>query len=608
MPEDVKPSEEERSLRTLAELFLIAASRDKSAQLMHKVDGEYRPVPSHDFADGVRRLAKALQDRGIEPGDRIALMADNGPHWPTVDFATLSSGAVTVPIYPTLTPEESAYIAQDSGARIVFAHQTHQLEGLLDHGADLPNVELFVLIEGDPGTDDPKVTTFDALIAKGDGYDAEALDARARAVSPEDLASFVYTSGTTGKPKGVMLTHGNFCSNIVAGLEHLDFKSEYTTLSFLPLSHVFERTIDYCYFYLGCTIAYAESVQTVAQNFQEVRPHSFVSVPRVYEKVLAKVHEGVAASSGLKQKIFHWAVETAREALPYRLEQEHPPGWLGLKLALADGLVFSKIKERLGGRFEFAFSGGAPLGQDVAEFFWGAGIPIYEGYGLTETSPVLTANGPGAVKMGTVGRAIPGVQLEIAEDGEILASGPNIMKGYYNLPEATAEVLDSDGWFHTGDIGEIDEDGFLRITDRKKELIVNAYGKNIAPAQVENQLKSSRYIAQAVVIGDRRKFLAALLVPDFEVLKGWASDKSPDTSDIETLLQQPPVRELFGQEVERANQELAKYERVRAWELLPQEMTQETGELTPTQKVKRRVVYERYADLIDSLYEKAENR
>jgi len=600
-------SEEAKSVDTLAQLFLVVASRSQEAQLMHKVEGEYRSISSQQFADGVRKVAKALQDLGVEPGDRVALMADNGPHWPTVDFATLISGAVTVPIYPSLTPEESTYIAHDSGAKIVFAHQRHQLEGLLDHADELPAVTHFVLIEGDlGGIDHPKVMTFAEVQTRGEGYDAAAQDDTARAVQADDLASFVYTSGTTGKPKGVMLSHGNFASNITTSLDLLQIQGEFTTLSFLPLSHVFERTIDYCYFLQGCAIAYAESVQTVAQNFQEIRPHMFVSVPRVYEKVLAKVHEGVAASSGLKQKIFHWAVDVGREALPWRLRGEHPPGWLGLQLALADGLVFGKIKARLGGRFQFAFSGGAPLGQDVAEFFWGAGIPIYEGYGLTETSPVLTVNPPGKVKLGTVGPAIPGVELRIAEDGEILARGPNIMQGYYNRPADTEEVLEADGWFHTGDIGEIDEDGYLRITDRKKELIVNAYGKNIAPAQVENQLKSSRYIAQAVVIGDRRKFLSALLVPDFEVLANWARGRGLDVSDHRVLLQESAVRQLIADEVEEANQTLAKYERVRAWRLLPEEMTQESGELTPTQKVKRRVVHDKYADLIDAMYEDAD--
>lgn len=595
------------SIETLNDLFRETASLDKDAHLMHKVKGEYRSVPTSEFVDRVRRVAKALQDAGIEPGDRVGLMADNGPHWPTVDFATLLSGAVTVPIYPTLTAEQSSYIAGDSGAKVVFTENREQLDGLLEHLGELPDLEALVLIRGDGAAHD-RTHTWEEILDRGEGYDAEAQDRKAAEVGPDDLASLVYTSGTTGQPKGVMLTHGNFASNIVASLELLDIQSRFTALSFLPLSHVFERMIDYCYFYRGCTIAYAESVQTVAENLQEVRPHMFVSVPRVYEKVLAKVHEQVASGSAVKQRIFGWAQEVAREALPHRLRQEHPPGWLGLKTALADGLVFGKIKDRLGGRFEFAFSGGAPLGQDVAEFFWGAGIPIYEGYGLTETSPVLTANSPGAVKLGTVGRAISNVEIEIAEDGEIKARGPNIMKGYFNRPEETAEVLDDDGWFYTGDIGELDEDGYLEITDRKKQIIVNAYGKNIAPAPIENQLKSSRYIGQAMVVGDKRKFLAALLVPDLEMLSSWAEREGLDTSDLEALLDHERVRELIAREVEEVNEELAKYEKVRAWELLHEEWTQESGELTPTQKVKRRVIRDRYGDVIDRMYERAEAR
>ena len=378
-------------------------------------------------------------------------------------------------------------------------------------------------------------------------------------------------------------------------------------LSFLPLSHSFERTVDYMYFYQGTTIAYAESVKAVPQNLQEINPHVFVSVPRVYEKVMAKVRESVASSPPLKQKIFHWAEAVAKRSLPYRIQDRTPGGFLGLKLMLADKLVFSKIKQRLGDRFVFAVSGGAPLAPDLAEFFWGMGIRIYEGYGLSETSPVLCLNTPGSVKPGTVGPAIPGVELRIAEDGEILARGPNIMKGYFNMPEATAKAIDEEGWFRTGDIGEIDDDGFLKITDRKKELIVNAYGKNVAPAPIENRLKSSAYIGQAIVIGDRRKILAALLVPDFDALTVWANQNGLGASDIPTLLEEPSVRGLFETEVEKANQELARYEQIRLWELLPEEFTIEGGELTPTQKIKRRVIYKKYTELIDNLYEAAES-
>ena len=592
------------SVTTLSELFLKAASYSKPDCLQSKVGGTYQPISTAELVDRVRRLAKALLGLGLASGDRVALMSENGPHWPTVDFATLCSGGVLVPIYPTLLPDQAAYIANDCGAKIVFAETAAHLEGLLAHAGELPQVRQFVLIKGD--STDPRVTTLAVLLEQGTGYDAADFERRARAVRPDDLATFIYTSGTTGTPKGVMLTHNNIASNVTAGVSLMRLEAGYTTLSFLPLSHSFERTVDYCYFLAGCSIAYAESVAAVAQNMQEVKPHVFVSVPRVYEKFYARVQEGVAAGSPIKQKLFAWAVAKGREAISWRLKRQKPPGMLGFQLAVADKLVFSKIHQRLGGRFEFAISGGAPLARDLAEFFWGAGVPIFEGYGLSETSPVISLNTADAVKMGTVGRPIPGVEVTIAADGEILARGPNIMKGYWNMPKETAETIDAEGWFHTGDIGEIDADGFLRITDRKKELIINAYGKNVAPAPIENSLKSSRYIGQAVVIGDRRKFLAALLVPDFDALKGWAERQSLGAPSHEELVANPSVRDLIAKEVETVNAGLAGFERIVAWELLPDEFTLETGELTPTQKVKRRVINQKYGAIIDRLYEEAD--
>ena len=594
------------SVTTLPELFLKAAGFNKPDCLLYKVGGTYQPVSTAELVDRVRRLAKALEGLGVEPGDRVALMAENGPHWPAVDFATLSIGAVLVPVYPTLLPDQAAYIVKDSGAKVVVAHTVQHLEGFLSHSDDLSQVRHYVLIQGE--SRDPRVVTLAALLEQGANPDPVAFEQKARAVKPDDLATFVYTSGTTGQPKGVMLTHRNVTSNVVSSLEVFPILETYTSLSFLPLSHSFERTVDYCYFYLGCTIGYAESVASVAQNLQEVKPHVFVSVPRVYEKVLSRVQENVAASSPVKQRIFAWAQGVGREALPWRLKRQSPPGLLGVKLRLADKLVFGKIRERLGGRFVLALSGGAPLSRDVAEFFWGAGIAIYEGYGLSETAPVLTVNTPAAVKLGTVGQPIPGVEIRIAEDGEILAKGPNIMKGYWNLPEATAEVIDADGWFHSGDIGELDANRFLRITDRKKELIINAYGKNVAPAPIENELKASRFIGQAVVIGDRRKFLSALLVPDFEVLKPWAERQGLSTADNQALLRDPRVRALFEAEVKELNTKLASFEKIVAWDLLPNEFTLETGELTPTQKVKRRVINQKYGDVIERLYAEADER
>jgi long-chain acyl-CoA synthetase len=594
------------SIATLADLFLVAAEYHKPDCLLHKVEGEYQPISTAELVDRVRRVARALEHLGVGPGDRVALMADNGPHWPAVDFATLCRGAATVPIYPTLLPDQSAYIAEDSGAKVVFVHDRDQLDGFLAHRGQLPGLKKLVLIGGASAGDPDVVMSWEDLVELGADADPDGFERHARETKPEDLASLVYTSGTTGKPKGVMLTHGNFVSNIVTAMGLVDFRSDMTSLSFLPLAHVFERMIDYCYFYKGVSIAYAESVQSVAQNMMEVRPHVFVSVPRVYEKFYAKVQDGVAAGSPLKQKMFRWAEGVGREALPYKLRGEEPGGLLGLQLAIANGLVFRKIRERLGGRFEYAVSGGAPLGRDLAEFFWSMGIEIYEGYGLTETSPVISVNHPGRARLGTVGPIIPGIEVEIAADGEILTRGPHVMKGYFNKPEATAEVIDPEGWFHTGDIGEIDADGFLRITDRKKEIIVNAYGKNVAPAPIENTLKTSRYVSQAVIIGDQRKFLSALIVPDFEALETWARQHGKAGAGHEDLTADPEVRALIQKDVDEVNKDLASYEKIGTWTLLGEEFTLEGGELTPTQKVKRRIIHEKYATEIESMYAKAE--
>jgi long-chain acyl-CoA synthetase len=597
------------AVTTLAELFLHAAGHRKPDALLYKTGGRYQPISTVELVDRVRRLARALEKRGVERGDRVALMAENGPHWPTVDFATLCRGAATTTVYPTLTAAQAAYIVRDSGSKVVFVQDREGLDGLLELRAETPEVELFVLIEGEPpaaGALGPAVVTMRDLDREGDDLDPERFGDRIHEIRPDDLATLIYTSGTTGEPKGVMLSHGNIVSNVMAALEAFPVEPHYTGLCFLPLAHSYERMVDFLYFYQGVTVAYAESVQTLSEDLGLTRPHCFVSVPRVYEKVLAKIQENVARGSGGKRKIFEWAAAVGREALPWRLKRERPPGWLGLRLALADRLVFSKIKERLGGRFEFALSGGAPLARELAEFFWGAGIEIYEGYGLTETSPVISVNTPGAVKLGTVGRPIPGVEVEIAADGEILSRGPNTMKGYWKQPQATAEAIDSEGWFHTGDIGVVDAEGFLAITDRKKEIIVNAYGKNVAPAPIENALKASRYISQVVVIGDRRKFLTALIVPDFEALAVWAEDRKIDPSDRAALVKDPGVRELIAGEVRAVNEKLAHYEEIVSWGLLPEELTIEGGELTPTQKVKRRVVDRKYGAEIDALYAAAE--
>lgn len=587
------------ALSTLTELFLDVAARDSPACLMHKEGGDFVTISTTEVVNRVRRLAAFLVAQGVEPGAKVALMAENGPHWPVTDFATLCIGAALAPVYPTLNADDAAYVINDCEARILLVEGEERLTDMLTARDRWPLVETVVLIGGEAREG---ILAFSDILATTEPMEWEELERRARAAQPDDLATLIYTSGTTGKPKGVMLTHRNLASNVDASAGVLELGADWTALSFLPLCHSFERTVDYIYFRLGITIAYGESVQTVAEDLQLVKPQVFVSVPRLYEKVLARVHESVEQGSGLKRKIFAWAQGVARDALPWRLQRKRPGGLLGIKVALADKLVFGKLKERLGGRFQKAVSGGAPLGQDVAEFFWGAGIEIYEGYGLTETSPVLTVNRQERAKLGTVGPPIPGVELRIDEDGEILARGPNIMQGYYKLPEESAEVFTDDGWFRTGDVGEIDDDGYLRITDRKKEIIVNAYGKNIAPAPVENLLKSSRYVDQAVVIGDRRKFLSAVLSPDMEALAGWASAAGIDERGA-ALLADERTRALFAAEMAAANATLSRHEQIRAWELVAEPFTVEGGELTPTMKVKRRVIHDRYGDLIDRMYE-----
>jgi long-chain acyl-CoA synthetase len=428
---------------------------------------------------------------------------------------------------------------------------------------------------------------------------------RAARVKPEDVATIIYTSGTTGEPKGAMLTHSNFVSNVTASCLVVPITGDGVALSFLPLSHVFERMLDYAYLYRHCSIAYAESIDKLRENFLEVNPTCFGAVPRVYEKVQARILAKVEAGGGLKKKLFRWAVRVGRDRLSYDESGLPVPPALARKAKLADKLVFAKIRHALGTSFHFAVSGGAPLARDLAEFFLSAGVIIYEGYGLTETSPVIAVNGPNAWRLGTVGRPIPGVEVRIASDGEILTRGPHIMKGYYNKPQATAEAIDPDGWFHTGDIGQIDEDGFLAITDRKKDLLVLAGGKKVAPQPIENELKSSAFIATPIVLGDRHKFVAALLVPNFDRLREHAASANLKPN-WEHLDADPEIRRLFQHEIDSYNRDKPHHEQIRAFAILSSDLTIEDGSITPTLKVKRRILESRYHDLIESMYRAAE--
>jgi len=592
--------------RTLCDIFLAAASCGKPNLLLSKVGGSWKPISAADFGFTVRALSLGLNGLGIQPGDRVAILSEKRPEWAMADYAILCAGAWSVPIYPTLPAGQVGPLLCDCGARAIFVSSLEQLGKILTIRAQCPTLDHVILIEGNPPRE-AGFATFHEVVERGRPtleMSPAVFEQRRSRVRPEDVATIIYTSGTTGEPKGAMLTHGNLASNAVSGSEVIPFTADATALSFLPLSHVFERTTDYAYFYRTASIAYAESIEKLAANFVEVNPHCFAAVPRVYEKVHARIMAKAEAGSGLKRKIFGWAARVGRARVPYLQEEKPLPAFLAMKSKIADVLVFQKIRAALGKNFRFAVSGGAPLARELAEFFIGAGVQIYEGYGLTETSPIICVNGPGRWRLGTVGRPLRGVELRIAEDGEILTRGPHIMKGYFNKPQATAEAIDREGWFHTGDIGEI-HDGYLSITDRKKDLIVLAGGKKAAPQPIENALKRSPYVALPIVIGDRQKFLAALIVPNFDRLRQWAAAAKIDVK-WDAIDSQPQVRALFQAEIDAYNADRPHHEQIRAFALLPSDLTVEDGSITPTLKVKRRILESRYASLIETMYAAAD--
>ncbi len=592
--------------RTLCDIFVAAASSGKPNLLISKVHGIWTPISAADFGFTVRALSLGLNGLGVQPGDRVAILSENRPEWAMADYAILCAGAWSVPIYPTLPAGQIAPLLNDCGAKAIFVSTLEQLGKVLTIKAQCPALDHVILVEGNP-PGEPGYTTFHAVVDRGRPtleMSPAVFDQRASRVKPEDIATIIYTSGTTGEPKGAMLRHSNLVSNAVTGCEVIPFTSDAVALSFLPLSHVFERMLDYAYLHKGASIAYAESIDKLAANFLEVNPHCFGAVPRVYEKVHAKIMAKADAGSSIKKKLFHWAVSAGRARVPYLEKGEAVPGALARKLKIADALVFKKIRAALGTNFRFAVSGGAPLSRDLAEFFIGAGVMIYEGYGLTETSPVITVNGPGRWRLGTVGKALRGVEVRIAGDGEILTRGPHIMKGYFNKPEATAEAIDKDGWFQTGDIGHLTADGFLAITDRKKDLIVLAGGKKAAPQPIEGELKKSPFVAVPIVIGDRQRFLAVLIVPNFDKLKEWAAAGKHDVR-WEALDSHPEIRKLFQREIDTYNAEKPHHEQIRAFAILPSDLTIEDGSITPTLKVKRRLLETRYHSLIEGMYEAA---
>jgi long-chain acyl-CoA synthetase len=593
--------------RTLLDYFAYAASSGKPDLLVSKVRGKWTPVSAADFGRKTRGLAVGLASLGVDRGDRVAILSENRPEWPMADFAALALGGVTVPVYTSYLPPQIEYLLNDSAAKVVVVSGAFELAKVLEVAPNCLSLKHVISMEDPDGA--PGVVQFDEVVRRGEqilSADPTAFDDRVKSVVPTDQATMIYTSGTTGEPKGAVLSHQNFVSNVVATSQYYPCESTEVALSFLPLAHVFERMADYLYFSRRVTITYAESIEKLSENFQEVRPHFFAAVPRVYEKMLARVQAAVEQAPAIRRKIFAWGTGVGAERARLLQRHDEVPFLLGLQYKLADKLVFSKVKARLGGRFRFAISGGAPLGRETAEFFWGAGVEVYEGYGLTETSPVLCCNRPGAWKLGSVGRPIDGVKIVIAPDGEVLAKGLNIMEGYWRKPEETAKSFDSDGWFRTGDIGRFDEDGFLTLTDRKKEILVNAYGKNIAPAPIEGALKMTRYIASAVLIGDRRKFLSALIAPNFDNLKTWCDAHGVTETNPHGLIALPKVRALFQGTIDFVNGSEPSEHRIKAFTLLASDFSIEGGELTPTLKVKRRVVAQKYRKEIDDMYAAAD--
>jgi long-chain acyl-CoA synthetase len=591
--------------KNLAEMFFSTAEKfgDRTAY-MYKPENEYLSISFNEAKNSVEKIAAGLASIGVKSGDKVAIVSPNRYEWTFTDFAILSIGAISVPIYPSLLQDQVKYILHDSESVAVFCSDEEQYNKV--HAARDSCPEIKSVITFDSVKDDGKHISLNNLMTQGaeyleknPGYIAEQI----KNIKSNDLATIIYTSGTTGEPKGALMMHSNFLSNVEAALACVHVDDTDVFLSFLPLSHIFERMAGHFLAnYVGGTIAYAVSIDTVAENMGEVRPTVMTSVPRLYEKIYARILENVETGSPIKRKIFYWAVGVGRAYITKIMTKEPIGGGLNFKRNLAYKLVFSKLADRVGGKLRLFISGGAPLAKEIAEFFGAAGLSIYEGYGLTETSPVIAVNTEDNFKFGTVGPIVPGVEVKIAEDGEILSRGPHIMVGYFKKEAETKEAIDEEGWFHTGDIGFIDDDGFLTITDRKKNILVTSGGKNIAPQPIENQLVTCKYIEQAMVIGDQRKFCSAVIVPAFETFEKWAQENNISYESTRDLARMPEVKELIKNDVESVNADLASYETVKDFVLADAPFSIETGELTPSLKVKRKVVIEKFGNQIEEMY------
>lgn len=586
---------------SLTKCFLDAVDRyaNPRAQMFRGASG-WLEISAKEMLRRVAGLSKALAELGIKPGDRVGLFAPNCPEWHIADFAILGLGAIDVPVYFNESPDRLTYILNDSEARVVITAGDPQARKIAECRQRLPSVEQVISVAA-PEDLLEEVLRYETLIATAGDEDIAEYRRRAALVVPEQIATIIYTSGTTGEPKGVMLTHSNLSSNTIDSLHSHDLDTSDLALSFLPLAHVYERITGYGYLFNGLATAYVPKIDDVPQALLEVHPTICAAVPRFFEKIYANILDRGHHETGIKRRIFDWALRVADEAVPWRAHGRTASPGMKLQWLIANLLVFSKIRHGLGGSAKFV-SGGAPLAPEIAEFFWAIGAAVYQGYGLTETSPVVSSNTPEANRVGSVGRPIPHVEVRIAEDGEILVKGPNVMKGYYHKPAETKEVFTEDGWFRTGDIGRLDDGGYLYITDRKKELLKTAAGKFIAPAPIENSLKSSPYITNAIVVGDKRKFVSVLVVPNFATIQGQGRKSGRDFASPAQMLGDPWVRDLIAGEIERLTAPLAQYEKPKRFALLEQDFTYANGELTYTMKMKRRVIEQRYDDVIARLY------
>jgi long-chain acyl-CoA synthetase len=585
------------SLRNLNDILLKVSRSRRDRVMLQKGALGWAPISSAEIYRGVVGVARMLESWGIRKGDRVAILSENRPEWTISDFAALALGAVTVPIYSTQTADQTAFVLNDSGTRVIAVSTKSQLEKVLTIQRHTPVERIMVM----DAVETAHAVHMQELMLRGPTDADLEFDTRSQSIASDDLATIIYTSGTTGTPKGVMLTHGNMATNIACSMEAFGFgEKDEVSVSFLPLSHVTARHVDFALLYRGVVLAYCPDISQLAQALTEVRPNIFIAVPRVYEKIRQQV---ILKTVGFpKNAIYRWALSVGRAHRNEILIGKRPtsPSW-----KIADRLVFSKVRVGMGGNAEEFISGGAPLGRELAEWYADIGIPIHEGYGLTETSPVIAVNTPAAHKLGTVGKPLANVEVRIADDGEVLARGPSIFSGYWHRPDETRTVF-VDGWFKTGDIGNLDNDGYLSITDRKKDLIKTSGGKFIAPQPIENSLKLNPLIGTAVVIGDRRKFPAVLISPHFPVLEDWAHANQIDFSSRQTLVANAKVQALYEGIIEELNSNLARFEKLKRVLLLPEEFSAADGTLTHTFKVRRRGIEDRYRSLIDEMYAKAE--